>query len=606
MTQKFSLKIIVVIYLVLAQSFTTIAADFYVSPQGSDKNEGTIENPFYSIARAKRAVLESREADCTIWLSDGMYTINKPINFEVKEFENRDVNINVKALYNANPIISGGTQLKGWKQDKNGIWITTPTIKDSPRELFVGQRRAIRARFPNEDYLRIKQVGADRRTHFFFEKDEFPVPKRSEDVELVLLHDWSISRIAIKEIDEESNKLTAVDSIGAKDPSFFNLDHWEKHPRYFLENSMEFLDADYEWYYDSKKKKLHLKLPEGKNPNDLQIFVPVSQRLVNIQGQENNPIQNIQFEGITFKHCAWQIPDDGYCGVQACYHDARPAGGWKVVPPAIKLEWAENCSFINCRIENTGTSGLWISTGCISCSVKNSVFSDISGNGIMIGEGRERHVDGEVWWKKVPEQVANGNTVEDCTISKAGAQYFGAVGIWCGFVSNTTIKNNEVYDLPYSGISIGWEWSPAPTPCKQNIADGNHIHHILNILSDGGGIYMLGLQPGSKLINNHIHDVKINAGRAESNGMFLDEGTTDVIISNNLIYNISKSPLRFHRATTNLVKANYLFCKNENPPIRYNTTNEEDIQKIDNKVFSEGDEHYDTELKSMIEKWTKH
>ncbi len=125
----------------------------------------------------------------------------------------------------------------------------------------------------------------------------------------------------------------------------------------------------------------------------------------------------------------------------------------------------------------------------------------------------------------------------------------------------------------------------------------------MQILSDGGGIYMLGLQPGSKILNNHIHDVKINAGRAESNGMFLDEGTTDVIVSGNLIYNIAKSPLRFHRATTNLVKDNFLFCENNNPPIRYNRTNEEDIKKVDNKVFSETDDNYSENLKKAIKGW---
>jgi hypothetical protein len=148
-------------------------------------------------------------------------------------------------------------------------------------------------------------------------------------------------------------------------------------------------------------------------------------------------------------------------------------------------------------------------------------------------------------------------------------------------------------------------WSPVPTPCRQNTIDGNHIHHIMNILSDGGGIYMLGLQPGSIISNNHIHDVKINAGRAESNGMFLDEGITDVIVENNLIYNIAKSPLRFHKATTNLVKGNYLFCNGGNPPIRYNATKEENIQKVDNKVFNEGEKNYKSELEKAVLMWRK-
>jgi len=167
------------------------------------------------------------------------------------------------------------------------------------------------------------------------------------------------------------------------------------------------------------------------------------------------------------------------------------------------------------------------------------------------------------------------------------------------------ITNNHIFNLPYTGVSVGWMWSPVATPSRQNIIAGNHIHDIMNILSDGGGIYMLGLQPGSKILNNRIHDVEVNAGRAESNGMFLDEGITDVFVADNLVYNIAKSPLRFHRATVNLVRNNYFFSKDGNPPIRYNTTKEEDIRKEDNKEFSEGEPSYDRQLDKAISKWEK-
>ncbi len=252
------------------------------------------------------------------------------------------------------------------------------------------------------------------------------------------------------------------------------------------------------------------------------------------------------------------------------------------------------------RFENLGGSGIWLGTGCENCTIENSRFTDISGNGIMIGEGRDREVNGEKWYKAAPEQVALGNTIKNSLVTGCGKQFFGAVGIWCGLTAETTIEGNEIHDLPYSGISIGWMWSPEPTPCRENVIEGNHIHHIMQILSDGGGIYMLGLQPGSKIVKNRIHDVKINAGRAESNGMFLDEGTTDVVIAKNLIYNIAKSPLRFHRATTNLVKNNNLFCRDENPPIRYNVTKEEDIKKVKNKVYKEGDADYSEALKKAM------
>lgn len=591
---------------------SVFSADFYVSGNGNDSNPGTSENPFATLQRVKQAAeihfSQKPDENCTVWLNGGKYTISKPLVFKAENLNNSKGSLVFKALPGENPIISGGVKITEWQKTSEGLWKTRlpETCKNGkpPRELFVKNQRAIRARFPNKEYLRVSKVGDDRRTHFFFETGDFPIPENEKTIELVLLHDWSISRIPVKEINRGENKLTAVDSIGAKSPAFFNLDHWEAQPRYFLENAMEFLDVEYEWFYHSDDNNIYLKLPDNKNPNEMEINIPVSKGLVLLSGTENQPLKNIHFEGITFQHSAWQIPDLGYCGVQACHFDPRPeTDGWEVVPAAIKGEWIQNCSFSNCTFKNLGGTGIWLGTGSQHCKIINTQFADISGNGIMIGEGQDREVNGEKWWQSAPEQVALGNTIENCIVTDCGKQFYGAVGIWCGLTAETIIRNNTIFNLPYTGISIGWMWSPVPTPCRENRIVGNHIHHIMQTLSDGGGIYMLGLQPGSKILNNRIHDVSLNVGRAESNGMFLDEGTTDVVVENNLIYNIAKSPLRFHRATTNLVKENDLFCSENMPPIRYNNTREEDIKKIDNRIYYENNFEFEMLLKKAIKDW---
>jgi hypothetical protein len=604
----------ILFFLILGVIFTACSRDIYVSPKGNDDNQGTKKNPLQSVQMAKKLAVEMLESgkqkEVTVWLGDGNYPVTEPLIFEPLKSADKNTKLVFKAEKNSKPVISGGIQITGWKKNDDGLWeAQLPkelTETSDFRELFVNGKRATRARFPNEGYLHVKKVGADRRTNFFFEKDDFPIPENVKDVELVLMHDWSISRIAVKEIKADENQLFAVDSIGAKNPEFFNLDNWEPNPRYFLENAPEFLDADFEWIFLPSEKKFLLKLPENTTMDNLQIFIPVSEGLISLKGKENQPVKNIHFEGITFQYSKWEIPELGYCGVQACHFDPRPSsGGWAVVPAAVYSEWGENILFTNCAFKNLGGSGVWFGTASKNCKVINSELVDISGNGIMIGEGQDRIVNGEPWWQSAAEQVALANTIENCTVTECGKQFYGAVGIWCGLTAETVIKNNSIFNLPYTGVSVGWMWSPVPTPCRQNIIDGNHIHHIMNILSDGGGIYMLGLQPGSKILNNHIHDVQINAGRAESNGMFLDEGITDVVVEKNLIYNIAKSPLRFHKATTNLVKGNYLFCANQNPPIRYNATKEEDIQKVDNKVFNEGEGNYLEELEKAILMWEK-
>lgn len=594
-------------------SIPLFAQEFFVSPEGNDSNTGTSYQPFKSPGKALQAAFTylsvNSAGDCTIWFNEGVYPVDKPLHFP----NNATLGSNhlyLKNMPGTNPVISGGLVIENWEQLPGNVWkAKVPEIitgKMKPGELFFGSTRCTRARYPNEGYLRIDKAGSDRRTHFFFREGDFPIPEKPQETELVLLHDWSISRIGIREIDREDLRLTAVDSIGARSPSFFNIDNWEAHPRYYLENAPEFLDTDYEWYYHAEDETIMLKLPGSVNIESEKAVIPLSEGLVLIEGTENNPAGNIHFEGISFFHSAWEIPARGYGGVQACHYDGRTGDtGWSVVPAAIMAVWAENCTFTNCRFAHMGGSGLWFATGCKNCTVSRSAFDDISGNGIMIGEGQDRKVNGDQWWKSAPGQVALGNKIEDCVITNCGARFSGAVGIWGGLTAETVIRNNVLHDLPYTGISMGWMWSPVPTPSRGNIIEGNHIHHIMKVLSDGGGIYMLGLQPDSRIVGNHIHDVSINAGKAESNGMFLDEGTTSVVVEGNLIYNIAMSPLRFHRATVNLVKDNFLFCGENMPPVRYNTTKEEDIIMQGNKIFSSSEAGYDDALQKIKAEWGK-
>ena len=208
---------------------------------------------------------------------------------------------------------------------KNGKWTlgsrstTVLEKRYTVRELFIDGKRAQRARHPNEDYLRVKKVGLDRRTHFFFENGDFPLPQKIKGTELVLLHDWSISRIPVLDIDPARQKLTAIDSIGTKGLDFFTLDNWEAHPRYYLENDLEFLDEDREWYFDGEDQKIFVKMPSTEVMDDHQCIIPISKNLIHLEGTAENPLMNIKFEGITFRYSAWGIPQHGYAGVQAAH-----------------------------------------------------------------------------------------------------------------------------------------------------------------------------------------------------------------------------------------------------------------------------------------------
>lgn len=605
---------------VIMLSCTPDKITIYVSNDGNDTHPGTKKQPLLSLPAAKTMAEEygknRKVKEIEVLLEEGQYFLDQSLVFKPEDSDNGNTRVRFRSAPNAHVLISGGVALKNWKKAENGLWIAAlpnayPEIEI--RELFVNGERAVRARHPNTEYLRIAGTGSDRRTYFYFNDGDFPIPENTQNTELVFLHDWSITRINLQDINTDQKTIKTIDSIGAKSLPFFNIDHWEKDPRYYLENDRAFLDAEGEWFFQKAKRNIYFIPANGKDPNEMDIIIPIAgPNLIKLDGDRENPVINIHFEGIQFSHCAWQIPASGYAGIQACHYDRRCKehsqeihGSWSVVPAAVYGQWTENCSFTNCTFSHLGGAGIWLGTGSKNCIISHSTFTDISGNAIMMGEGRERLIDGEYWWKTVPEEAAIGNQITHNSISRCGQQFYGAVGIWCGFVAETLIDYNHIHHLPYTGISIGWEWSPAPTPCRENKIRHNHIHNIMQTLSDGGGIYMLGLQPGSVIADNLIHDVTLNVGRAESNGMFLDEGATDLIIENNIIYNIAKSPLRFHKAFKNTVRNNTLMTFSGNPAIRYNSTREEDIFQQDNLLLDADNDDHQKQLLKAVEQWKK-
>lgn len=149
-------------------------------------------------------------------------------------------------------------------------------------------------------------------------------------------------------------------------------------------------------------------------------------------------------------------------------------------------------------------------------------------------------------------EVPRNNRVLNNLIYNCGTDYFGAVGIWAAFTDGTVIAHNVIHDLPYTGISLGFAWNANPTTCKNNHLEYNHIYNVMMEVADGGGIYTLGLQPGTVLRGNHIHDVHRSPfafGGAPNNGIFIDEGSKAYLFEDTIIYNTSGEAIRFNRCT---------------------------------------------------------
>lgn len=502
--------------------------------------------------------------------------------------------LTIEATPGLTATISGGREITGLREQADGTW--RATLEDVHtgawwfEELFVDGRRAMRARHPNEGYARVVRAGADNRTSLVLDPAEVDPALLDDRSEIVFLHDWSISRVRIAGVDPATDTIRLAGPIGCAAPHFA-ITNFEPHPRCFVEGSPLLVDAPGEWALDRRSGELVYEPLPGERIDRVRLVAPVAPALLRVVGTADQPVRGLTVRGVRFAHANWPIPGYGYAEGQASFYEQRDQDGSDgtrdPVPAAVDLVWATECTLERCTIESVGGAGLWIGEGCRGCVVRDSVVRDCGANGIMVGEAAGRVVDGGPWWQNAPGQVASGNRVERCLVERCGRRFFGAVGIWIGLAEETTVARCEIRDLPYTGVSVGWRWDETPTPCRGTVVEDNHIHHVMQELSDGGGIYTLGLQPGTALRGNAIHDVPTNAGRAPSNGMFLDQGTTEIVIEGNIFWAIDTTPLRWHWTYHNTVRGNTFVLRPGQEIAHYNRATETDIDFEDNRSVAE-------------------
>lgn len=567
------------------------AAELHVSPAGNDLNAGTAAAPFRSLKRAQQAVRSLVPAglseDIDVVLREGTYRLTEPLLFGPADGGTKTHKINWRNAAGERVVMTGGKPIAGWMAESDDLWRAyLPEVGQDGwqfRELFVNGARRPRARYPNEGFLRVKAAGEDRRTSLLADPNAFPPLTPEAHSEIVFLHDWSVSRVGIIEGDYSTGLLTFANPIGARLPQFA-IDNFEPHPRFFIENDAVFLDAPGEWFLDRSTGWLLYRPMPGESLASLEAVAPLATGLIFVRGDvvQDVPVRNLHFSGIEFEHCAWPLPPGGYAGIQAAFYEVRTENSLPIspgpAPAAVSFMHAEGCSVADCRVSRLGGSGIEFGARCRDCVIARVAIQDVSANGVIIGEAASRTVAGTVWWEAAPEQAAAGNLVEDCLIERCGAQFFGGVGVWVGLTRGTTVRRNLIRDLPYSGISLGWRWDAASTPSQENRIEANHIHDVVKLLSDGGGIYTLGAQPGTAIVGNVIHSIPTNAGRSESNGLFLDEGTTGFTIERNVIFDVSSPPLRFHKANACLVRNNRVSVAAGVPFVRYGNTPEANVR----------------------------
>ena len=230
---------------------------------------------------------------------------------------------------------------------------------------------------------------------------------------------------------------------------------------------------------------------------------------------------HVNIRNITFEHTSWNRPlHRGHVTLQGGFplvdayklkeHEGLPWDeglenqAWIERPvSAVSVSHAKDVEFCDCTFRQLGSTALDFIDDTEDCAVSNCMFEDIGGTAIMAGSFAESPREVHRPYTDLAKRC-KGLRIHDNSISRVGQEDWGAVAISCGYVSNTEIMYNTVTDCPYSGICVGWGWTPHDTGMEQNIIEGNKVSRYATCLYDAGGIYTLSNQPGSVIRNNII------------------------------------------------------------------------------------------------------
>ncbi len=535
--------------------------DLVVSPDGDDGNDGSLENPLKTVAAAKEKLKALKASDCgniTVWLREGTYVFDETLAFDSSDCGN--------VLYRSYPdeevVFSGSKEISGgWSETTiNGVkaFVTDMPIEsdsDYFRSLFKDGERLSRSNYPKQGVFKVADpviedgVPSDWSPDFFTHTVAFVAHTKDvlnfvnvKDVNVRVMHYWCDEILPVSSVN------TATGRIEVSKVSSMTI---RVNDNYVFENVKEALSLPGEWYLDRSEEKLYYIPQEGDTVENTVLYAGECEQFITLDGVENISFQGINFENTDWEHIDGAFFDESMLESSPMYGNIKyggvhPQAAFEV-PAAIYVTASSGVNFTDCRFENISYTALKFDKASKNCNVTSCCFNEIGANAVFI------HGDAVV-----PASTENIN-VTDCHISNYGRIFNNAIGILLTHAVNCDLSYNEIHDGWYTGISVGWNWGYAPNPTNNIRINNNLIYNIGNgWLSDMGGIYTLGIQPDTVISGNVIYNVGCDEGEYGYGGwgIYLDEGSSFMLVENNLVYDCSSQTFHQHYGEDNIVRNN--------------------------------------------------
>ena len=556
-----------------------LAGEIWISPKGSDFNDGTRQSPKATLTSALRQAREWRRTEdnriqggITIYMEGGTYAFHEPVFIRPEDSGTKESPTTIRSVGDEKVILSGGISINGWKK-QGKVWVAdVPVFNGRPldfRQLWVNGKKAVRAR-DVEDFEKMNRIcSVDEKNEILY------VPAvsirrlidnkgnlKAKYAEMVLHQMWCVANLRIRSVEVQGDSA----AIRFHQPeSRIQFEHpWPRpmvttnghNSAFYLTNARELQDVPGEWYHDIDARKVYYYPREGEKMQEVEVIVPAVETLVRVEGTLDRPVCHIRFEKITFSYTTWMRPSEkGHVPLQAGMYltdgyriDPKMQRnylnhpldnqGWLGRPAAaVRVVAARQIDFERCRFEHLGSTGLDYEEAVQGGVVRGCLFRDIAGNGLLVGSfspaAHETHLPYDPADRR---EVCTQQQINNCYFTEIGNEDWGCLAIAAGYVGDVNIEHNEISEVPYSGISLGWGWTQTVNCMRNNRVHANLIHHYAKHMYDVAGIYTLGSQPKSYVTENCVHSIYKPGYVHDPNHWFYlytDEGSSFITVRDN-------------------------------------------------------------------------